>query len=59
MIMGVERAASITDEYGRVRSIKGLVVCDAATWPSVSPANPHLTIVALSRRQARQLASEL
>jgi choline dehydrogenase-like flavoprotein len=30
-----------------------------ADWPDVSAANPHLTIVAMARRQAAQLASEL
>ena len=59
MLMGESGEASVTDGYGRVRGVERLVVCDSASWPSVSPANPHLTIVAMSRRQAAQLASEL
>jgi choline dehydrogenase-like flavoprotein len=59
LIMGPAPRDSVTDRFGRFWSVKCLVVCDSATWPDVSAANPHLTIVALSRRQAIQLASEL
>lgn len=59
LLMGAGPEASVTDSFGQVRTVRGLVVCDSASWPAVSPANPHLTIVALARRQARQLASEL
>jgi choline dehydrogenase-like flavoprotein len=59
LIMGSSPRGSVTDEFGQFWSVKRLVVCDSATWPDVSAANPHLTIVALSRRQASQLALEL
>ncbi|QAU49043.1 GMC oxidoreductase [Bradyrhizobium guangzhouense] len=59
LIMGRDPASSMTDSFGRFWAVKRLVVCDSASWPSVSPANPHLTIVAVARRQATQLASEL
>ena len=58
-MIGADSAASVADAYGRIRTVQGLVVCGSSAWPGVSPANPHLTIVALSRRQARQLATEL
>lgn len=58
LIMGADPDASVADSFGRIRTIRGLVVCDSASWPGVSPANPHLTIVALSRRQASSLAAE-
>lgn len=59
LIMGSTPGDSVTDEFGRFWSVKRLIACDSATWPDVSAANPHLTVVALSRRQAAQLALEL
>ncbi|MGB3549610.1 MAG: GMC oxidoreductase [Candidatus Binatus sp.] len=59
LMIGSNPAASVADPYGRIRSVERLVVCDSAAWPGVSPANPHLTIVALARRQASQLAADL
>lgn len=59
LIMGREPGSSVTDQFGRFWSTKRLVACDSASWPKVSAANPHLTIVAMARRQAAQLATEL
>lgn len=59
LIMGPEAGSSVTDPFGRFWSTKRLVACDSASWPNVSAANPHLTIVAMARRQAGQLATEL
>ena len=59
LTMGDDQQSSVTDGYGRFRGVERLVVADAATWPGVSPANPHLTIVAVARRAAAQLHTEL
>lgn len=59
LIMGSDASSSITDGYGRFRTVEKLLVADAATWPDVSPTNPHLTIVAIARRMAKQLAADL
>jgi choline dehydrogenase-like flavoprotein len=59
LIMGREPGSSVTDPFGRFWSTTRLVACDSASWPNVSAANPHLTIVAMARRQAAQLAAEL
>lgn len=59
LCMGTDKASSVVDEFGRFWSVGGLVVVDAALWPDVSPANPHLTIVAIARRNALQLDSDL
>jgi len=57
--MGTDPKSSVTDSYGRFHSVHNAVVVDSATWPDVVPANPHLTIAAISRRQAKQLTSDL
>lgn len=59
MMMGVDPASAVTDPFGRCHSVPNLVVADASTWPTVSAANPCLTITALARRQAEQLDRDL
>ena len=59
LVMGESAASSVVDGYGRFRSVERLVVADAAAWPDVSAANPHLTIIAFSRRAAGQLHADL
>jgi choline dehydrogenase-like flavoprotein len=57
--MGSDAATSVVDPFGRFHSVPNLVVVDASAWPTQSPANPYLTITALSRRQASQLLQDL
>ena len=59
MMMGTDPADSVTDPFGRVHAVPNVVVADAAAWPTVSPANPCLTITSLARRQAEQLDRDL
>jgi choline dehydrogenase-like flavoprotein len=59
LIMGTDSDLSVTDPYGRCHSARNVVVVDASTWPDVVPANPHLTISALARRQSLQLSKDL
>jgi choline dehydrogenase-like flavoprotein len=59
MMMGADPATSVTDPYGRAHSVANVVVADAAAWPTVSAANPCLTITSLARRQAEQLDIDL
>jgi choline dehydrogenase-like flavoprotein len=59
MAMGDDPATSVTDPFGRVYGAPSVVVADAAAWPTVTPANPCLTITALARRQAQQLDRDL
>jgi gluconate 5-dehydrogenase len=59
MAMGADPATSVTDPFGRIHTIPNVVVADASAWPTVSAANPCLTITALARRQAEQLDRNL
>jgi|SRR5579863_4434687 len=59
LCMGTDRDVSVTDPYGRFHLTSNIVVADAAAWPDVAPANPHLTIAAIARRQATQLSKDL
>jgi choline dehydrogenase-like flavoprotein len=59
LIMGRDPKRSVTDPFGHFHSVPNMLAVDASTWPSIAPANPHLTIAALARRQALQLAEEL
>lgn len=59
LVMGADAASSVVDRFGRFWEVRNLVVADAAAWPAVSPANPHLTIAALARRAGEHLLSDL
>ncbi|MGB0063717.1 MAG: GMC oxidoreductase, partial [Terracidiphilus sp.] len=59
LAMGSDPNISVTDQYGRFHLTPNVVVADAAAWPDVAPANPHLTIAAIARRQAIQLSKDL
>jgi choline dehydrogenase-like flavoprotein len=59
LVMGTDRRTSVTDPFGRFHMVQNVVAADAATWPRIGAANPHLTIAALSRRQATQLAKDV
>jgi hypothetical protein len=59
LIMGRDAYASVTDAFGRFHSVDNVVAVDSSTWPDVAPANPHLTIAAISRRQSVQLCKDI
>jgi len=57
LMMGRDRGKSVVDGFGKFHNVDGLYVADAAAWPGVSPANPHLTIIAIARRMAIALTT--
>jgi choline dehydrogenase-like flavoprotein len=59
LAMGTDPNLSVTDAYGRFHAVPNVVVADAAAWPDVVAANPHITIAAIARRQAAQLSKVL
>lgn len=59
LAMGADPETSVTDPFGRIHGVPNVVVVDAASWPTVSAANPCLTITALARRQSQRLAADL
>jgi len=59
MAMGTDPTRSVVDPFGRCHGVTNVIVADASAWPTVSPANPCLTITALARRQAAQLDRDL
>lgn len=59
LIMGTAPTESVTDPFGRFHQVHNVVAVDASTWPRIAAANPHLTIAALARRQAAELAKQL
>lgn len=59
LIMGTDARKSVTDPLGRFHHVPNLAAMDASTWPAISAANPHLTIAAVSRRQALEFAAYL
>ena len=50
--MGTDAGDSVVDPYGRSFDIENLWICDNSVFPSALPANPALTIMALSLRTA-------
>lgn len=57
--MGIDERKSVTDQDGRFHKVKNLIALDAASFPRIGATNPHLTIVAIARRQAQRLADRL
>jgi long-chain-alcohol oxidase len=53
--MGRDADTSAVDQYGAVRGVSGLTVCDASIFPSPSAVNPQATIMALSDIISRRL----
>jgi choline dehydrogenase-like flavoprotein len=53
--MGTDPRSSVTDAHGRFHQVPNLLCVDAAAFPRIGATNPHLTIVALARRQASAL----
>jgi|GEM_PF-2986035 Choline dehydrogenase and related flavoproteins len=59
LCMGGDPDAGVVDAFGRCWGDTRVRIMDASAWPAISSANPHLTIVALARRQALRLAADL
>lgn len=57
--MGASARDSVVDSFGAVHETKGLYVCGGATFPTVTPLQPTLTMVALAIRSAERIAEEL
>ena len=51
--MGTDDGESVVDPTGRSFAVRNLWICDNSVFPSAMPANPALTIMALSLRTAR------
>lgn len=59
-LMGTARMSEdprrgVTDSFGRVRGVPGLIVCDASLFPGPTGLNPMETVIALALRNARHL----
>ncbi len=50
--MGVDPDDSVTDGWGRAHEVDNLWISDHSLFPSAQPANPALTIMAMSLRSA-------
>jgi choline dehydrogenase-like flavoprotein len=57
--MGSDASTSVTDPDGRFHAVPNLLCVDAAAFPRIGATNPHLTLVAVSRRQSTSLAQRL
>lgn len=57
--MGLDQTSSVVNPEGVFHKVSNLVVLDAAAFPRIGATNPHLTIVAVARRQATRLAARL
>ncbi len=56
--MGKDAESSVVNEAGRSHEIPNLWISDNSTFPSALPANPALTIMALSLRTADRFLAE-
>ncbi len=59
LAMGSDAASGVLDPWGRAWGDPRVCVVDASAWPSIGCTNPHLTLVAVARRQAAALAQTL
>lgn len=57
VVMGNDTATSVVDRYLVHHTLRNLVVLGSSAFPTGSPANPTLTLSALSMRTARYLVS--
>ena len=57
--MAADPSAGVVDPDGRHWGDNRVVVVDASAWPTIGCANPHLTLVALARKQALSLATRV
>jgi choline dehydrogenase-like flavoprotein len=48
--MNVDPTRGVTDPFGHVHGVEGLMVADSSVFPLASGVNPMLTIMALSHR---------
>jgi hypothetical protein len=53
--MGISVEDSVVDPFGRSHEVENLWICDNSVFPSALPANPALTIMALSLRTAEKI----
>jgi len=53
--MGLDPATSVVDADLRHHRVRNLLVLGASVFPTCPPANPTLTLSALSTRAARRL----
>ena len=56
--MGHDPAISVVNPYGQSHDVPNLWICDNSVFPSAMPANPALTIMALSLRTARAFLAQ-
>jgi choline dehydrogenase-like flavoprotein len=59
-LMGTARMSEdprrgVTDSFGQVHGVPGLLVCDASLFPGPTGLNPMETVIALALRNARRL----
>ena len=57
--MGASPETSAADPTGQTWDVRNLVVADGSTFPTASGVNPMITIEAIARLNARQLAARL
>jgi choline dehydrogenase-like flavoprotein len=57
MRMGADPATSVTDEFGRVRTLDNVFVTDAGVFVNAGAGNPTLTLMAVALRSARAIAN--
>jgi choline dehydrogenase-like flavoprotein len=57
--MGSDPETSVTNAHGAFHDLTRVVVADAASWPCIGATNPHLTTLAIARRQSSALADRL
>ena len=56
--MGEDEESSVVNPVGRSHAVENLWICDNSVFPSALPANPALTIMALSLRTANAFLRE-
>jgi choline dehydrogenase-like flavoprotein len=54
--MGTDESAGVTDSFGRLFGTRNGFVASTAIFPTSGQANPTLTLVALTVRQAKYIA---
>lgn len=59
LTMSADERSGVVDPFGRFWGEPRVWAVDASAWPHVACANPHLTLVAIARRQATRLAQHL
>jgi choline dehydrogenase-like flavoprotein len=57
--MGGHPTTAACDPTGQTYDVRGIVVCDGSTFPTASGVNPQISIMAISRMNAKALAARL